>query len=199
MTYAHGPVLVCGNSGNFWEYNTDDVLRITGVSYTGDTLASTDSPVDLSAQVAFDGSADGSGIEVTFTVGGSDYPATTVTGGAASTTAWLPAGDHPVVVTVKPCTCCEFTDHAALHVDTPPVAEDQSVATNAGAALAITLKATDADDDAVTYTVTGGPTHGALSGTAPELTYTPNPQATTDRTASPSWPRTATSTPTRPR
>ena len=41
--------------------------------------------------------------------------------------------------------------------------------------MAITLKATDADGDPLTYTVTGGPAHGSLSGTPPELTYTPDP------------------------
>jgi hypothetical protein len=49
---------------------------------------------------------------------------------------------------------------------TVSVAEDQSVA--------IALSATDPDGDALTYSV-GTPASGRLSGTAPALTYTPNP------------------------
>jgi hypothetical protein len=55
-----------------------------------------------------------------------------------------------------------------------PVANDQSVTTTEDTATLITLIASDADLDELTYTVTGpGPTHGLLSGTAPNLTYTP--------------------------
>ena len=41
-------------------------------------------------------------------------------------------------------------------------------------AVAITLTASDADGDALTYSVVNTPTHGSLSGTAPNLTYTPD-------------------------
>ncbi|HEV2815113.1 MAG TPA: Ig-like domain-containing protein, partial [Solirubrobacteraceae bacterium] len=40
-------------------------------------------------------------------------------------------------------------------------------------AKAITLTATDADGDPVTFTVTSLPSHGTLTGTPPNLTYTP--------------------------
>jgi VCBS repeat-containing protein len=39
---------------------------------------------------------------------------------------------------------------------------------------AITLAASDVDGDTLTFSVTQGPAHGTLSGTAPILTYTPN-------------------------
>jgi hypothetical protein len=55
----------------------------------------------------------------------------------------------------------------------PPVAAGQSVATDEDMPLAITLTATDEDGDPLTFSVTGGPAHGSLSGTAPHLTYTP--------------------------
>jgi hypothetical protein len=58
-------------------------------------------------------------------------------------------------------------------VNDPPVANAQSVTTNEDTAKAITLTATDVDGDTLTYSVVTGPTHGALSGTAPTLTYTP--------------------------
>jgi len=59
-------------------------------------------------------------------------------------------------------------------VNDAPVAQDQTVTTAEDTAKAITLVATDADGDTLTYTVVAGPTNGTLSGTAPNLTYTPN-------------------------
>jgi len=55
----------------------------------------------------------------------------------------------------------------------PPVANNQSVTINEDTATAITLTATDADNDPLTYSIGAQPTHGSLSGTAPNLTYTP--------------------------
>jgi hypothetical protein len=56
----------------------------------------------------------------------------------------------------------------------PPTADDDSPFTDEDTALPITLSATDADGDSLTYSVVAGPTNGVLSGTAPNLTYTPN-------------------------
>jgi Ca2+-binding RTX toxin-like protein len=58
-------------------------------------------------------------------------------------------------------------------VNDAPVADSQSVTTNEDTAVSITLTATDVDSSSLSYTVTG-PAHGTLSGTAPNLTYTPN-------------------------
>jgi VCBS repeat-containing protein len=58
-------------------------------------------------------------------------------------------------------------------VNFPPVANPQSVTTNEDTAKAITLTGTDADGDPLTYSVVTPPSHGTLSGTAPNLTYTP--------------------------
>ena len=57
--------------------------------------------------------------------------------------------------------------------NTAPIAADQSVTTNAETPLPITLSATDAEGNFLTYAVTSGPSHGTLTGTAPNLTYTP--------------------------
>ncbi|MFN8469350.1 MAG: Ig-like domain-containing protein [Caldilineaceae bacterium] len=54
-----------------------------------------------------------------------------------------------------------------------PVADDQSVATAEDAAVNITLTATDGDGNPLSYSVVAQPTHGTLSGTAPNVTYTP--------------------------
>jgi hypothetical protein len=58
-------------------------------------------------------------------------------------------------------------------VNDAPVASAQSVTTTEDAAKAITLSATDVDGGALTYAIVSPPAYGALSGTAPNLTYTP--------------------------
>ena len=59
-------------------------------------------------------------------------------------------------------------------VNNPPVAQDQSVTTKQDMPVDITLVAMDADSDALTYTIVDDPGHGNLSGTAPNVTYTPD-------------------------
>gem|GEM_PF-2046813 len=56
----------------------------------------------------------------------------------------------------------------------PPVAADQTVAANEDSTQSITLSATDADGDALTYSIVSGPSHGTLNGAPPNLTYTPH-------------------------
>ena len=60
-------------------------------------------------------------------------------------------------------------------VNDPPVASGQAVSTPENTPKAIALTASDVDGDSLTYNVLSGPANGALSGTAPNLTYTPNP------------------------
>ncbi|MEO5804574.1 MAG: Ig-like domain-containing protein [Verrucomicrobiota bacterium] len=55
-----------------------------------------------------------------------------------------------------------------------PIAFSQSVSVYEDNALSLVLVATDVDGDTLTYTVTS-PSHGVLTGTAPNLTYTPTP------------------------
>jgi hypothetical protein len=57
-----------------------------------------------------------------------------------------------------------------------PTANSQSVSVAENVAKAITLTGSDPNTPPLplTYTVTSGPMHGNLSGTAPNLTYTPN-------------------------
>lgn len=58
--------------------------------------------------------------------------------------------------------------------NTAPVATPQSGTTPANTALPILLSGTDADGNALTASVVSGPSNGALSGTAPNVTYTPS-------------------------
>jgi uncharacterized protein (TIGR03437 family) len=63
---------------------------------------------------------------------------------------------------------------SVTNTNDPPVANSQSVSTNEDTPKAITLTATDADGNTLTYAVLTTPANGTLSGTAPNLTYTPN-------------------------
>ncbi len=60
-------------------------------------------------------------------------------------------------------------------VNDNPVADDQSVTTNEDTNVGITMTASDADGDPLTFSLMSGPTNGVLTGTAPNVTYNPNP------------------------
>ena len=64
---------------------------------------------------------------------------------------------------------------AETEPNTAPVANNSSVTTDQDSATSITLAASDADDDVLTYSIVSGPANGSLSGSAPNFTYTPNP------------------------
>ena len=72
------------------------------------------------------------------------------------------------------CGQITVTIKTGVQANSPPVANSQSVTTNEDNPKAITLSGSDPNKDALTYTVTSNPSHGALSGTAPNVTYTPN-------------------------
>ena len=61
------------------------------------------------------------------------------------------------------------------NVNDAPTANGQTVATNEDTAKAITLTGSDVDGDPLTYTLVSAPTRGVLSGTMPNLVYTPGP------------------------
>jgi len=56
-----------------------------------------------------------------------------------------------------------------------PVANDQTVTLNEDETVSITLTASDANGDALTFEIVSNPSHGTLTGSAPNLTYTPSP------------------------
>ena len=62
----------------------------------------------------------------------------------------------------------------AAPVNLAPTATAQSVTTPEDTAAAITLSGTDPENQPLTYAVTSSPSHGTLSGTAPDLTYNPD-------------------------
>ena len=56
-----------------------------------------------------------------------------------------------------------------------PTANSQSVTTDEDAEVGVVFTGSDPDLDTLTYSIVSNPIHGALSGTAPNLTYTPAP------------------------
>ena len=124
---AHGHVVVACNtiSGNppVNFYNTDNAIWIKGVQYTGGTLVGSNQ-VELKAQVIYEGSSDGSGVEVIFTVNGVPTTVTTAAGGSASFTANLPANTVEVKVAVS-SPCCEFIDLVNLGNQFGPLPPNQ--------------------------------------------------------------------------
>ena len=58
-------------------------------------------------------------------------------------------------------------------VNDPPLANPQDVLTAEDSPVAVTLTGSDADGDALNYSIVNAPAHGTLSGTLPNLTYTP--------------------------
>lgn len=68
--------------------------------------------------------------------------------------------------------CFEIIPYAGNH---PPIASNLNVTTSSGVPVAFRLSATDPDNDNITSYIITPPTNGVLSGTAPDLVYTPNP------------------------
>lgn len=58
--------------------------------------------------------------------------------------------------------------------NSPPISQDQSVITDENTAVSINLSSYDNDGDPLSYTIMSEPVNGRVSGTAPNLTYTPN-------------------------
>lgn len=64
---------------------------------------------------------------------------------------------------------------AEAPANTPPQALDISAETDTNTPVSVTLAASDADGDPLSYEVVDGPAHGTLAGAAPDLVYTPAP------------------------
>lgn len=60
-------------------------------------------------------------------------------------------------------------------VNDAPLAQAQSASVDEDTSLVLTLSGSDVDGDALTFAIAQPPAHGVLSGTAPNVTYTPAP------------------------
>lgn len=58
--------------------------------------------------------------------------------------------------------------------ESPPIARDGNVETDEDSSVSITLAGSDANEDELTYVIVKNPSHGKLSGAAPNVSYTPN-------------------------
>jgi len=65
------------------------------------------------------------------------------------------------------------TDEYETEANYPPVALAQTISMNANQSKSFALTALDADGDPLSYVLKTNPAHGVLSGTAPDLIYTP--------------------------
>jgi len=73
-----------------------------------------------------------------------------------------------------PSLCDQETVTITVHEPNQiPEAFDQALSTDEDTPLVITLTATDVESSPLTWTIVDPPDHGALSGNAPDLTYTP--------------------------
>ena len=84
--------------------------------------------------------------------------------GAASTTLTVTTSDLGNNGSGGPLT---DTDMVAISVNTPPVAQTQSPSTNEDTPLTVTLSASDADGDALTFAIGTGPANGSLGAIGP--------------------------------
>jgi large repetitive protein len=60
-------------------------------------------------------------------------------------------------------------------VDDAPTAQPQTIGTLEDSSIGVTLTVSDVDGGTANYQIVSGPSHGTLSGSAPDLTYTPEP------------------------
>ena len=67
----------------------------------------------------------------------------------------------------------KITEEIILPENTPPSVEGQSVNVDEDGSVSITLKGKDDDGDDLGFTVVSQPKNGTLSGSAPNLTYSP--------------------------
>jgi hypothetical protein len=134
--------------------DTPTLVSLSGADVEGSQLSFT----NISAT---NGSISGNAPDITFT------PAPNFTGNATITYTVSDGGASSV----------DTVNVQVLAVNDRPVANAQSVSVDEDNTLGITLTGTDVEDGAgpFGFVVVGQPTNGSLSGSVPNLTYTPDP------------------------
>jgi large repetitive protein len=188
-----GAVGISGDGGNAIAAVIDGSLYRAAGYFTEQTLAVDEDTATTIAGFAYDisaGAKESSDQTVTFVVSNNNTnlfkagPAISADGTLTFTPADNQSGSATVTVFVQDNggTALGGVDKSASKpfniqvksVNDAPVAGAQTVTTAEDTAKAITLVGTDAENSALTYTVVRQPTLGTLSGTAPNLTYTPD-------------------------
>ena len=160
--------------------NTPPSLTITEPDGTGDTADTSytiswqDADPEENATLALYYDTDNSGADGTLIVEKLQEDSATDT--HTWDTAAIPAGDYYIYGVIKDGVNAAVTAYSSgkVQVNHAPVAENQSRKTAEDTALELTLSAQDPDEDTLSYTILQDPTQGNLSGSAPNLTYTPN-------------------------
>lgn len=95
---------------------------------------------------------------------------------------WLPTedqvGEHEVSVLVtdgRDGTASQSFVVTVTPANRAPSAADLSLGTDEDTPIAVVLSGSDIDGDALSFSIVTPPARGTLSGTVPNLTYTPNP------------------------
>ena len=143
-----------------------------------DSAAANQSHSLLVNVLANDSDPDGDALKVT-AVSAPSHGSATVNANSTVTYAPTPGyvGQDSFTYTISDGRGGTATATVAIQVNpvgSPPVASDQSASTNEDVPVQITLAATDADGDSLTYSMVTNPAHGSLAGSADARTYTPS-------------------------
>ncbi len=94
---------------------------------------------------------------------------------------WLPSaaqiGEHPVTVIATDVAGLNDTQNfivSVLNVNDAPVVNPIAITINEDSNSTIVLEGSDADNDNLTFVIVSQPSNGQLSGTLPNVVYTPN-------------------------
>ncbi|MDY7229175.1 Ig-like domain-containing protein [Hyalangium rubrum] len=143
------------------------------------TARSVTTEEDTSLPVALSGS-DVDGDSLTFAL--ASQPTHGTLSGTAPNLIYTPASDYhgpdSFTFTVSDGQLTSTPATVALTVlsrNDSPVARARSQTTEEDTQVLVSLSGTDVDGDTLSFTVVSDPSHGTLTGTAPDLTYTPAP------------------------
>jgi len=185
VTYIPATGYTGSDSFTFRTHDGQDYSTIATVSIS--VSPSNEAPVALAKSVTtledtaiaiLLSATDGDGDNLTYTV--VSQPAKGILTGTAPSLTYTPTADangsDSFTFRVNDGTVNSATATVTITitpVNDAPVALAKSLTTQEDVPVAILLVGTDKDGDALTYTVVNNPTRGVLTGTAPNLTYTP--------------------------
>ena len=156
--------------------------RSVGQAITTTTLTSAPNPSDVNELVMFSAVVSG-GVPVgniVFSEGALTLATVPIVGNAAAfQTSTLTTGSHTITATYAGDANHVGSSGNVVHVvndpspPTPPMADSQDVIVSEDAPRPITLTGSDVNNDPLTFFVVTQPIRGTLSGTLPNLIYTP--------------------------
>lgn len=145
-------------------------VSVTGSGFRGISSASSGNRADSATNFPLVGLQALGGGPLTW------LPVTRFTDSAADVRlpSWSP-GPYRLRVVVNALWADTALELAGAPVDRPPAVSNQFGGTLEDIAVYIALTGSDPDGDAVSFGIVSGPAHGTLSGTPPNLFYTPAP------------------------